>query len=215
MIDPHRVLVLPLTLKADLNSDECNAIATWVEEGHGLLALGTYLMERHHETNMNELLRRLGLQFSHDLIMPDGKDDDRSCRKQAIGVDRSVAVMTQPRGNPAGHAILDSVGTISFQSACTVESEVTTDLVVETEAVCSRMNANGRREQESNRLMLIDDYVVQTRGHLPFLVALRAGLGRVVALGSWKIFLNDFVDDPQLDNKRLFRNCIRWLSGSD
>ena len=44
-----------------------------------------------------------------------------------------------------------------------------------------------------------------------FMLAMMSGAGRVVGIGSWKIFLNRFVDNPQLGNKQLFENCIRWL----
>ncbi|WP_165248054.1 hypothetical protein [Paludisphaera soli] len=213
VLDPFTVLVLPVTLRADLTPGECSAIAAWVEEGHGLLALGTYLMERHHETNLNALLRRLGVRLATDLIMSTEKDDYLSCRKQVIGVDRSLAVTTDLRAVPEGHPILDGVRSVTFQSACTVEAEGGADLLVETDAVCSRMRARGRSEDDTDRLILVQDYTVESRGHLPFLVASRAGRGRVIVVGAWKVFLNEFVGDEHTDNDKLFQNCIWWLAG--
>lgn len=207
VLDAHGVLVLSVTFERDLTSGECSAIAVWIEEGHGLLVPGTYLFERHHETNLNSLLRRLGVRLFPDLFMPVRKDDDTSCQRQAIGVDRELAVTADLRAAPEGHPILDGVRHVAFQSPCTVEAEGRPELVAEHGAACSKMKAIGHSEDEADRLILIEEYRIVSRSHLPFLFTSRAGLGRVVAIGPWKIFLSEFAADGHADNCKPSRNC--------
>jgi hypothetical protein len=33
-----------------------------------------------------------------------------------------------------------------------------------------------------------------------------------VGIGSWKVFLNEFLEDESFDNAKLLFNCISWLN---
>jgi hypothetical protein len=35
---------------------------------------------------------------------------------------------------------------------------------------------------------------------------------RVIAVGSWKLFTDAFIDQPRVDSRRLFENVLGWLT---
>jgi hypothetical protein len=61
---------MPIPFGTIVEAKEYQAIAQWVYLGNGLLVLGNYLMESHHPTNFNQLVRMFSLEFSQDLVMP-------------------------------------------------------------------------------------------------------------------------------------------------
>ena len=71
-----------LTLKEIVQ--ELDAIRDYVEnEGGGLLVLGAYTGDWHHEANLNQLIRRYGMLFNNDLVMPERERTSAShCRAQ-------------------------------------------------------------------------------------------------------------------------------------
>lgn len=73
------------------------------------------------------------------------------------------------------------------------------------------MKAIGR-EDPFGHLMQLTDYIRDKRTNSTFMVAVRYGKGKVVGIGSWKIFLNEFINDISIDNKRFFKNIVIWLS---
>ena len=113
LLDSMSVLVIPTPLTS-LTEDECNAVTRWVSAGHGLLVLGTYLMEQHHSTNLNWLTRPMGVDFSLDIITPriKGRLTGRSGGMRNY---RNGVITTQPVGSPDGHPLLQGVQTVSFE----------------------------------------------------------------------------------------------------
>ena len=202
------MLVIPMPLTSLTNS-ECDAVTRWVSAGHGLLVLGTYLMEQHHSTNLNRLTGPMGVDFSLDIITPriKGRLTGRSGGMRNY---RNSVITTQPVGSPDGHPLLQGVQTVSFESACSInEREGQSELAVMTGEKCSTVEALGPKDPEG-KILYIEGWKLLAHTQPCFMLAMSRA-GRVVGIGSWKIFLNRFVDNPQLGNKQLFENCIRWL----
>ena len=59
--------------------------------------------------------------------------------------------------------------------------------------------------------IMIDKYRDVGRG--PAIVLAASRTSKVIAAGSWKMFLDAFVDDPRYANGRLFQNIVGWLTG--
>lgn len=204
------MLLLPMPFGTIVGADEYRAIAQWVYSGNGLLVLGNYLMESHHYTNFNQLVRMFSLEFSHDLVMPLNREDFRSCMGQAFGTHRELHTIATPIAKEAGHPVLSDIRQLAFQSSCTVLCRHDADFAVSTKESFSVMKAIGPKD-ESGKILQIQDYVLDKRAQVCFMVGTSHGKGRVVAIGSWKIFLNEFTEAPALDNGRLFLNAISWL----
>jgi Effector-associated domain 8 len=209
LLESVSVLVMS-TPFTPLTDSECDAVTRWVSAGHSLLALGTYLMEQHHSTNLNRLARPLGVDFSLDIIAPKikGKTTGRLPGNTNY---RNSVITTQPMGSPGSHPLLQDVPTVSLESACSIkEPGGQSELVVVTRENCSTVEALGPKDSDG-KILYIDGWSLLAHTHPCFMLAIRSGAGRVIGIGSWKIFLNRFVDDRQIGNRQLFENCIRWL----
>ncbi len=205
------ILMLPTPFGTMVENEEYEAIARWVYAGNGILVFGNYLMESHHYINLNQLMYKFGIEFSHDLVMPSNREDFRSCRGQAFGLNQDLIVVTEPTSIPKSHPLLSGVHKVAFQSSCTVLCSSHVALSVSTSENFSIMKATGQKN-EIGKILQIEDYVIDKRATARFLVGLQYGAGRVLAIGSWKIFLNDFIHNETLDNGRLLSNAVSWLA---
>jgi len=206
------VLVLPVPFGTYVEGIEYDKISNWVYLGGGLLVLGTYLMDLHHYNNFNLLLRRFDIEFAHDLLMPLGRETFQDGMAQSFAYfDTDLWVTTKPSGEPSNHVLLRDIDTLAFTSSCSVESAGNPEVTVYTSEPVAVMHARGRKGQQSDRLIQLTNYIPNKHDSMPFLLAVRHGAGRVVAAGTWKMFLNVFTQDGSLSNKLLFTNIIRWL----
>jgi len=205
------VLILPTPFRSEMLESECTRIVRWVQRGGGLLVMGIYLMEAHHRNNLNQLVRRFGIEFRPNLVMPQGRESFQECMAQAFAFqDRRLWVVSGVAGVPTDHAILQGVGRIGITSSCTLEAADRPELSVTLDEA-SILHAKGYKDPSSGRLVRLTDYVLDQRGPTNFMMALQSGRGHVVAIGSWKIFLNEFVNDKALGNATLLYNILSWL----
>jgi hypothetical protein len=101
---------------------------------------------------------------------------------------------------------------LATTSSCTVDPAAgTIDLLISTADPVAVLNATGR-ENPGGGLLQLTGYVRDKYASAPIFVALRYGAGRVVGIGSWKLFINELVEDKRNNNMKLFRNLIEWLS---
>jgi hypothetical protein len=209
------VLVLPTPYRTFVPELDYREIVRWVQKGGGLLVLGVYLMEAHHRNNLNNLLRRLGIEFRHDLLMPTGCESFQQCMAQSFAYqDASLWIVGKWDAQPSGHPILSGLDAIAFTSSCSIECAERSELLVETAEPVAVLHAKGFKDPETGRMVRLTDYVLDGHHKAPFMAALRFGKGRVIGIGSWKIFLNEFIDNKSFSNARLLRNCVRWLNGA-
>lgn len=213
ILEQFNILILPTPFGTMVDNEEYEAIARWVYAGNGLLVFGNYLMESHLYMNLNMLAHKFGIEFSHDLVMPLNQHDFRSCMRQAFGLHRDLTVVTKTNSTPVKHAILSGVNRLAFQSSCTVLCSTNVALSVSTSEKCSIMKAIGPKNK-FGKILQIQDYLLDKQSPANFMVGLQHGKGRVLAIGSWKIFLNEFVQNEMLDNRSLFLNSISWLKGN-
>jgi hypothetical protein len=208
-------LILPTPFRSEISDSECARIVRWVQRGGGLLLLGFYLMEAHHRNNLNQLARRFGIEFRHNLVMPLGRESFQECMAQSFAFqDRTLWVLADPVGTPSDHAILQDVRRLAITSSCTIECADRPALAVSNLDDVSTLHARGYKDPASGRMVRVTDYVLDQHGPATYLMALEFGQGRVAAVGSWKTFLNVFVDDTSLGNATLLYNTLSWLVGS-
>ena len=211
-LSPKSILILPMPRGYMVDELHHENLTNWVYRGGRLVLLGFYLMELHHYSNLNHLARRFGFDFSCNLTMPYGCEDWKSCNDQSIySAEHEFWITTRPIASPASHPIIEGIYTLAITSSCTVEPAVTPDLLISTADSVAVMHARGLSNPQG-RLYFLTDYVLDKHDSAPILVALRYGAGRVVGVGSWKMFINDLVKDKDCDNMMLFRNVISWLS---
>jgi hypothetical protein len=206
------ILILPMPFGTLVEERHYDNVAKWVLRGGRLMLLGLYLMETHHYSNLNNLSRRFGFDFSPNLTMPPGREDFRQCISQAFAfANREFWIRTKLISAPTSHPIVEGIATLTITSSCTIDPAGTPDLLVSTADSVAVLRGRGHKNPEG-RLVQLTDYVLDRYDSAPLIVALRYGAGRVVGIGSWKVFVNELVEDEQSENMRLFRNLIKWLS---
>ncbi|MCA9734993.1 MAG: hypothetical protein H6696_14745 [Deferribacteres bacterium] len=207
-----RVLLLPTPYGNKVEGQQYKNIIDWVYQGGGLMMMGIYLMEGHHYNNLNSLARSLGVEFKKNLVMPVDKEDFQSCMQQSFAFDEPAYwVVSSPSYTPKSHVITNGVSKIGFTSSCTLECVTEPEFSISTSERLAIMEAKGRQNPEG-RLVQLTDYVPIKNDNAKYFVAFRYGAGRVIAVGSWKIWLNVFMQNTEFHNRILFDNTISWLS---
>lgn len=213
ILDQCQMLILPTPYDMLVSEPEYDQVVDWVCRGGRLLVFGFYLMDLHHRNNLNHLARRFGFEFCHNIMMPIGKETIRDCKDQAFASnDSEYCIVSRPFGTPDRHPILKDVSSLVLTSSCAVEPAGRTELEVQTSEPVSIMGARGYKNSEG-RILSATDYPIERQAPASFMVALKHDAGRVVGIGTWKIFLND-VNVPMYDNMRLLHNIIDWFFGT-
>lgn len=209
---PNSILVFPIPFGTMVNETEYEQIARWVYDGGRLLVLGFYLMEKHLYGNFNQLLRRFGLEFDQNLTMPVGKEGYKDCMAQAFSsAERDLWISTQPSSIPVDHPIIEGVTTLAITSSCTISHATNAEFIVLTSEPVSVVQGRGYANS-SGRLLQIRDYVLDKQTQIPFMSGVSYGDGKIVGIGSWKVFLNDLVSACPDGNGKLFLNIMNWLA---
>lgn len=194
------VLVLPAPRQYRFSRSEIDAIQDWVAAGGGLLLMGHYA-ERHHEMNISEVAWRFDLEFGDDVVLPASRVD----RGHARSVDPVYAVAAAPSADdhPLAAGVLQAELISSASVRSTVRERPEFTLETGPDAVVGR--PLGRIDVTGARVFL-EDQVEDRRGPVTVLAARRWKQGRVVAVGTWKLWTVD-----RGDNARLVGNVLEWL----
>lgn len=209
LLDDYRALILAIGPQGltQLGDDEIDAVREFVRAGGGLLVLGVYTGDWHHEANLNHLLEGYGMAFNRDVVMPAGTRPEDGW---AQGGERSpksrCAIDATPATSPAN--LLAGAPNIRTLSSCSmyVDEDVATVLLQ------SAVDSIQLEPVPLGIGIRIQKYT--ERGQGPVMVAATAKNVKVVAAGSWKMFLDAFIDDPQLGNRRLFENILAWFAAA-
>lgn len=211
----QRALILPMGPqgKTQLTEAEIQAVRDFVRAGGGLLVLGAYTGDWHHEANLNRLLEEYGIAFNRDVVLPAGARPDDGFLQGAARLPTSPHAVA---ATPPDEAI--------SQSAARVRAVLTNGVVrVLTVSACSLYVDDGtavsvlRTPADSVILepvplgvgIHIQRYLERGRAAATVLAA--STRSKLVVAGSWKIFLDAFLDDPSCANQQLWRNILAWF----
>jgi hypothetical protein len=212
-LNQFAVLVLALPLKAPLADEEIINIHEWVTtEGKGLLMLSHYSGDAHHGSNLNSLARLFGFEFAEELVLPLGRSADVDARYQAFdsGQDRGLVVIVEvPDAN--AHPIVGGLQKIALLSACGLTNISSLPAFVLNGPPSAIMRPKGPKDAQGWMLQ-IQQWLKEGEGSVPLLAAWHSGLGKVVAVATWKIVLPAFTGSGEFDNRRFLANAISWLA---
>ncbi len=199
-----RVLILALPHKRNFSDKEVNFVKKWVEKGGGLLLMGYYAADRHHENNASDIARAFGYEFADNLLMPPGSVY-RDTRSQQAARDAKYAVRLHVSSQ---HEVTKGVSELTVLSSCALLSAgaAKPELELKTGESSSTWVPEYLRTPGGWASAIVN-YQEAGQDSATVAVAFDAG-GRVVITGTWKLFT---VDDG--DNARFVRNVLEWLAG--
>ncbi len=205
------VLAIGPEKKTLLTSGEIAAVQDFVRYGGGLLVMGTYTGDWHHEANLNLLLGKYGIAFNRDVVTKDKSQGfpqrpQRSPDPKFVVTASAVRVPKRLRTTPAWAGLLQGVSTVGTLSSCSlyVQDDLAMPLL--------------RSAQKSVILepipigigVRIQDYRQIRQG--PAILAAASKMAKVVVVGGWKMFLDGFIDDLRRQNGKFFQNILAWLT---
>ena len=211
----RRAIILPMGPqgKTQLTEAEIRAVQDFVRAGGGLLVLGAYTGDWHHEANLNRLLQEYGILFNRDVVLPPGARPDDGFLQGADRLPTSRhAVVATPAddavGRPAARvraALTGGVAQVSAVSACS--------LYVDDGAAVSVLRSSPDSVILEPVPLGVGIHIQRylERGRAAATVLAASVRSKVVVAGSWKIFLNAFLDDPSCANQQLWRNILAWF----
>jgi len=196
--------------KCSLTPNERKAITEYVHQGGGLLLLSIYAADWHHKANINEITQNYGMVFNTDVVMPKGATAQDAKDQFAEGSPSSKNVVSaRPVQNEEGKGIVGEltkdIHQIATISSCslTISDAAVPIVTTDPESVVFEPEPIGGG-------IAIRQYLEKRTESVPIVGASRSG--KVIAVGSWKMFLDDFVDLPNSDNCRLYQNILGWLT---
>jgi hypothetical protein len=201
ILNLSRVLIIPAPRKYRFSRSEIDKVERWVATGGGLLLMGHYA-ERHHEMNISEMAWRFDLEFGDDVLLPAARVE----RTHARSIDPAYSVVARPA--PDGHPLAADVREAVLVSSASVRSTVHAqpEFTLETGDEVMLARPLGRIDATGARVFL-EDQIEDRRGPATVLAARGWKKGRVVAVGTWKLWTV-----AQGDNARLITNIVEWLA---
>jgi len=206
-------LLLVCPKKVPLTKDEIRNVRTYVRSGGCLLALGFYC-EPHHKTNFSELMKLFGIHFSPDLLLPPNSESIDG-HSQAYGIRPQYVVRVNADVMPSPDPLLENVKTIGLLSSCSLEitkpGKVRVVLHSGQEQLIWKPDPKEIEDDADGYWDKIAAYNPSQEKERPIIAKAAVELGKVVAIGTWKVFHDYFLDNPEFDNGRLFRNILTWF----
>lgn len=205
---PYAAFIVPIGPEglAEFSLSERNAIMDFVGQGRGLLLLSTYTGDWHHEANFNLVARRYGMMFNNNSIGLAGSSSDEFRRSHGERSPRSRFAVTCEPIAPA-HPVVAGVRRIVTVSACS--------LLVFSDGeglLAAGAGYETREPLPEGAGVRFSEYRDARPG--PAVCVAASTTHRVIAVGSWKTFIDEFVDAPGFENMQLFRNMLAWMTGA-
>ncbi|MDH5616938.1 MAG: hypothetical protein OEY62_10410, partial [Acidimicrobiia bacterium] len=200
--------------RARLKEAELEALRGFEQAGGGVVVLGNYAGEWHHESNLNEFLAPFGMAFNADVLAPTGTAPERAFgatnwapTNSDLQIEAVPSTTEYPQRNRREEltALLEGVNAIHTVSPCSLSVDQAMAIPL-LESIAQLLRPIPRTPQ----LPQIREYVAEGVG--PVVVAAASTIGKVVAVGTWKTFLDDFLYDERCDNERLLANLLSWLT---
>lgn len=205
----YAVLVLPMGPEGQthLAAEEIEALHSFVRDGGGLLLLGAYTGDWHHEANLSRLIERFGISFNRDVVLPAGADPDDAF-VAAGNLARAMRCVVEALPSPASgrlRPLIQQVNSIAALSCCSLYVDEgmaavilrarADSLIVEPEPIGAGIHIQGYRD----------------RGRGAAILAAASTTAKVVVVGSWRPFLDTFLIDQRCDNRQFLANILDFL----
>jgi hypothetical protein len=196
---------------------EIKAIQKHVLDSKGLLLLGTHFGDRHHLANLSTLAQTYGLYFNEDTLMAKPSQEEGARWRHGPSADpskeavdlRPAQAASSPHARKIQETILKDVVKVRTIDACSLDVRAGGVPLLEFRDT-SELFAVHYRDQVTGYISRCE------RLDRSFGDAMAASTtSKVVAVGGWRTFMNEFMNDPECDNRRLAMNTLYWLCHSE
>ena len=219
----RRGLFITTSYKQKLNDGLISQLVAWVRAGGNLAVSCFELGERHHATNLNQLLYHFGIQFNNDVIIAPRVSPEKKTTDKDWGKTLRYDSIRQPPSSPpspspfrGGESLLRGVRQLFMKNACSLDlspgvaplvlarPNQILELALESAVYAEEGLAVGKQEFGM-------PYADDQRAVIALATPELTGSGRVLAMGTW-----DFQSDGiQGDNDTFLANLWSWLMGVD
>lgn len=213
---PYDALILALPCNVELRDEEIGAVRAWVTENRkGLFLLSYYSGDAHHRTNLNRLADPLGVKFAEDVVMPHDRITNADGHAQVFdrgGSGSKYVVRVSPPGGILGaHPLAQGIHALGFLSACSLKISNAPLQFLLPSPNDSAILEPYMPIRNSRGWIMKTDWARSGYASLPLLAAWQADFGKVVACGTWKLWLPELLASQKVDNAQLFANVVEWL----
>lgn len=214
-LTPYDALILALPCNVELRDDQIHAVRAWVTENRkGLFLLSFYSGDAHHRTNLNRLARPLGVEFAEDVVLPHACTTDNDGHAQVFdrGSSAKYVVRAAPPGGLVGaHPLVHNVRALGFLSACSLKiSNAPLQFLLPSPNDSAILEPLSPIRNSKGWIMKINWGLVAHKS-APLLAAWQTDFGKIVACGTWKLWLPELLASQKVDNAQLFANVVEWL----
>jgi hypothetical protein len=187
------IVVAPFHLH--LQPAEIKVITRFVQNGKSLLLLSYYTGDSHHQNNLSQLGKEFGGKFKSDRVA-----DALHHRHHKYEI---IA-----EGGPQEEELLQGVGRLCFKQTCSLQ-------VSEPARVVLRSSPDSFTEEaEVTDTGQILSWTATTNSQTPLVAVTPYGAGRFAAVGTWTVFLSEYLESVELDNRQFYLNLLHWLTAS-
>jgi hypothetical protein len=187
------LLVMVAPWHVYLQPSELRAITEFVRNGKGLLVMSYYTGDPHHQNNLSELGKKFGVEFKTDQVV----------NPMHYYTDRFGILV---EGIPQEHEILQGVHRLCFNTTCSL------NVTNPAQVVLRSGHESFTRKADVNKRGKIVSWVPTANTEVPLLAVANYGDGKFAAIGTWEIFLSEYIESTELHNRQLYLNLLRWLT---
>lgn len=186
-------LILVMPYHCSYTDQECLDIETFVRVGGGLIALGYYLGDRHHNSNLSKLLKVFGVGLCADRIWD--TDEHELSNLHIIASCRNENPIV-----PVNTRIL---------------LPLTCSLRVQEPAQPLFVSGDNCSSQEVDLVIggLARSFREISCGQQTVAAFLNYGLGRILVMGSWEPFTIRSLINADFENEYFLRCALKWITG--
>jgi len=207
-------IFLPIPYHQGFDERLIDRLVAWVRDGGRLVITGYELGERHHATNINQLVWNFGLRFNSDIVV--GPDSP-----EGAGIKPYNDAFFYDRFPNRQHPLLKGVESICARNACSLNLDPGSEPLVSIapnkirdfnpeDATYTDPDLDGIFELSSPLHMYGKAYEDRYRSLMAIAPAKLTGKGSVLAIGTW-----DFRPDENLpkdsNNEIFISNIWNWL----
>lgn len=178
-----------------LQPQELDEITKFVKNGKSLLVMSYYTGDSHHQNNLSELAKEFGVEFKSDQVV-----DPLHHRRHKYEI--LVEDIAQEQ------ELFQGVQRLCFNQTCSLRVTPPAKILLHSSPDSFTEEAD---VSDTGRIL---SWTTTANTEVPLLAVATSGGGRFAAFGTWMVFLSEYIESEEFNNRQLYLNLLRWLTVS-